>query len=69
MKAPLNMPPGSVRAILALSVILAVVVLAVMRAPIPETLTALAGGVVAYYFKARQDETAATSSKGAPDVQ
>lgn len=61
MRQPLNLPAGSVRAMLALAVILTVAALALLKMAIPETLTTLAGLVTAYYFKAREAE------KGAPD--
>lgn len=62
MRQPLNLPAGSVRALLALAVILTVATLALLKMAIPETLTTLAGMVVAYYFKARETE------KGGNDV-
>lgn len=46
----LGLPKGSIRAILALALVGAVVGLAAFGVPIPEGLWSLAGAGIAYYF-------------------
>lgn len=64
MPAPLHLPPGSVRAIVTLALVLAVIAIAVIGRQVPESLSTLAVMATAYYFKARGDEP----QKGAPDA-
>lgn len=54
--APLGLPEGSVRAVLALLVILTVCAMAFLQRDIPDTLGALAGLVVAAYFSQRAND-------------
>lgn len=53
MHNPLWMPPGSVRAILALTLIGATIYMAVVGGEIPQVLGTLAAAVVAFYFGSR----------------
>lgn len=74
MRQPLNLPAGSVRAILALSLIWTVcaltayVVVANRTDPIVTAaltgISGMAGNVLAHYFRSRETET----TKGAPDA-
>ncbi len=63
MPAPLNLPPGSVRAILALLLVSTLCVPTAMGRAIPPEVAALAGAVLSYYFRARESE-----SKESPDA-
>jgi len=52
---PLWLPKGSIRALLAIGLVSAIVYLAVgASAEVPGALTTLAGVVVTYYFKTRE---------------
>ncbi len=48
------LPPGSVRAILALVVVLAVVAATFLRGSVPETLSTMSGMVIVFYFQRAQ---------------
>lgn len=58
MKNPLNLPPGSVRALLALLLVGTVCGVATVRRELPPGLEGLAGAAIAFYFRARTDEQA-----------
>lgn len=49
-KNPLFLPAGSVRAIIALTAIIAVIVFVCFKIPIPDWYAVIAGSVIAYYF-------------------
>lgn len=67
MRQPLNLPAGSVRAVLALLVVLTGCVLAVvgqiLGRPVPESFIAIMSTVVGYYVGTRQG-----AGKEGPDV-
>lgn len=61
INAPLGLPAGSVRAILALMVVGGWIGAAIWNHPMPGV-DALAGAVVAYYFKSREGHDAKNMS-------
>lgn len=67
MRAPLNLPPGSVRAILSILIVLTGCVLAVigqlMGRPVQESFVGLLGMVIGHYMGTRQG-----AGKEGPDV-
>lgn len=65
MRHPLNLPPGSVRAALALMLVAALCVPTAMGRTVPPEVAALAGAVLSYYFRARESESPATVRKEA----
>lgn len=68
MRQPLNLPAGSVRALVTLALVLAVIVIAVIGRQVPESLSTLAVMATAYYFKARGEEPTAEIKKETPDA-
>lgn len=66
MRAPLNLPPGSVRALSTLALIGTVCAIAIIKGQVPADLSALTGTALAFYFRAR--ETEAPEKKEAPDA-
>lgn len=46
----LGLPPGSIRAIMAIIIVVAIVAAVFVRGVVPETLGTLGGAVIAYYF-------------------
>jgi hypothetical protein len=57
---PLGLPQGSVRSIIALALTGTVCALWLMGRPVPVELLGFAGGVVAFYFKLRNDSALTT---------
>ncbi len=55
-EAPLGLPKGSVRAIIALTLITTTAYLSVTTGEVPEGLIALSGAVGIYYFKTRESQ-------------
>ena len=62
---PLGLPPGSVRAILALTLVLAVVASFFLRGSVPETLSTMAGMVIGFYFNKSTTPPPANGEQGA----
>lgn len=54
-KHPLNLPAGSVRAILALLLVSAVAVPVALARTVPESVIGLAGVVLGFYFRLREE--------------
>lgn len=61
INAPLGLPAGSVRAIIALMVVGGWIGAAIWSHPLPGV-DALAGAVVAYYFKTREGQDAKSAA-------
>ncbi|MNL86312.1 hypothetical protein D3C87_2149720 [compost metagenome] len=55
MRHPLNLPAGSVRAILALLLVSAVAVPVAIGRSVPESAIGLAGVVLGFYFRLREE--------------
>lgn len=55
-KNPLWMPRGSVRALIALGLVTAVVSLAILGKELPKEIVGFAGAAFGYYFAARQNQ-------------
>lgn len=66
MRNPLNLPAGSVRAILALLLVGTVCAIAAVRKELPPGLEGLAGAAIAFYFRSRDTES--KTLKEAPDA-
>lgn len=56
-KNPLNLPPGSVRAIIALLLTVAIIIAIFVRVEIPEVIFGFLGAIIGFYFAHRANNT------------
>jgi len=56
-KNPLNLPPGSVRAIIALLLTVAIIIAIFVNVEIPEVVFGFLGAIIGFYFAHRANNT------------